>query len=109
EARLRGLECSGRRVDEIDVLARLPMPLLAHWEGDHYVVVTAVRGDRVDVMDPAIGRRRLPHADFLAGATGLVLAFRQTRGRHHTATLAGRRARWSARSSDRRCATTGAR
>jgi ABC-type bacteriocin/lantibiotic exporter with double-glycine peptidase domain len=78
EARRRGLECSGRRVDEIDVLARLPMPLLAHWEGDHYVVVTAVRAHRVDIMDPAIGRRRLSHADFLAGATGLVLAFRQT-------------------------------
>ena len=78
EARRRGLECSGRRVDEIEVLARLPMPLLAHWEGDHYVVVTAVRTHRVDVMDPAIGRRRLSHADFLAGATGLVLAFHQT-------------------------------
>jgi ABC-type bacteriocin/lantibiotic exporter with double-glycine peptidase domain len=78
EARSRGLKCSGRRVDEIEVLARLPMPLLAHWEGDHYVVVTAARTDRVDVMDPAIGRRRLSHADFLAGATGLVLAFGQT-------------------------------
>jgi ABC-type bacteriocin/lantibiotic exporter with double-glycine peptidase domain len=54
------------------------MPLLAHWEGDHYVVVTAVRTARVDVMDPAIGRRRLSHADFLDGATGLVLAFHQT-------------------------------
>lgn len=32
-------------------------PWIAHWQGDHYVVVYRVKGDRVLVSDPAVGRR----------------------------------------------------
>jgi ABC-type bacteriocin/lantibiotic exporter with double-glycine peptidase domain len=76
EARHQGLGCRGRRVEpRAEALAQLPRPFLAHWEGDHYIVVTRVGTRRIEVMDPAIGRRRLTHADYLTGATGVVLTF----------------------------------
>ncbi|MFI2667140.1 peptidase domain-containing ABC transporter [Micromonospora carbonacea] len=54
-------------------LRDLPLPLVAHWNGDHYVVVECVGRRGVDVVDPAVGRRRLTPAQFCAGSTGVVL------------------------------------
>lgn len=48
-------------------------PWIAHWQGDHYIVVYRVKGDRVFVADPAIGKRSLPRSEFLAGWTGYAL------------------------------------
>ncbi len=54
-------------------LHELRLPLVAHWNGDHYVVVERVGRRGVDFIDPAIGRRRLTPAEFGAGTTGVVL------------------------------------
>ncbi|MEV4725949.1 peptidase domain-containing ABC transporter, partial [Micromonospora humida] len=54
-------------------LRELPLPLLAHWNGDHYLVVERIGRRGVDVVDPAVGRRRLSPAQFRAGTTGVVL------------------------------------
>ena len=78
EAIAHGLDCRGRRAADIAALTRLPLPLVAHWESDHYVVVTAVASKHVEVMDPAIGRRRIPHAEYLAATNGIVLTFAAT-------------------------------
>ncbi|WDZ83700.1 peptidase domain-containing ABC transporter [Micromonospora cathayae] len=54
-------------------LRELAMPLVAHWNGDHYVVVERAHRRGIDVVDPAVGRRRLSPAQFAAGTTGVVL------------------------------------
>ncbi|MBU2669868.1 peptidase domain-containing ABC transporter [Actinoplanes bogorensis] len=54
-------------------LRELALPLIAHWNGDHYVVVERFGRRGVDVVDPAVGRRRLTPAEFCAGTTGVVL------------------------------------
>ncbi len=48
-------------------------PWVAHWQGDHYVVVYGVKGDRVLISDPARGRRTLPRQEFLSHWTGFAL------------------------------------
>lgn len=48
-------------------------PWIAHWQGDHYIVVYQVKGDRVMVSDPARGRQTLSRAEFLASWTGYAL------------------------------------
>jgi ATP-binding cassette subfamily B protein len=48
-------------------LASLPLPVIAHWKGNHFVVVERVSARRVDIVDPAVGRRRLRPAEFQAG------------------------------------------
>ncbi|MBO3747478.1 peptidase domain-containing ABC transporter [Streptosporangiaceae bacterium NEAU-GS5] len=44
----------------VPTTAGLPTPFIAHWEGDHFVVVERVRPGRVDIADPAQGRRQVP-------------------------------------------------
>ncbi|MEU4643021.1 peptidase domain-containing ABC transporter [Micromonospora sp. NPDC023814] len=56
-------------------IRELALPLIAHWRGDHYVVVTAARRGHVDVIDPGVGRRHLTLDEFAAGVTGAVLLF----------------------------------
>jgi ATP-binding cassette subfamily B protein len=48
-------------------------PWIAHWQGDHYVVVYKVSKKRILVADPAVGKRSLSHSEFLAGWTGYAL------------------------------------
>ncbi|HEY9846499.1 MAG TPA: cysteine peptidase family C39 domain-containing protein, partial [Candidatus Caenarcaniphilales bacterium] len=53
-------------------------PWIAHWGGDHYVVVYRVKRDRVLVADPAIGRRSLSVSEFQTGWTGYALLLEPT-------------------------------
>ena len=55
-------------------LADLPMPLIVHWNFNHFLVVEQYSPDGVKVVDPAVGRRRLTAEEFNAGFTGVVLA-----------------------------------
>lgn len=48
-------------------------PWIAHWQGDHYVVVYQVKGRRILIADPAVGRRSLSHQEFQANWTGYAL------------------------------------
>ncbi len=57
-------------------LSRLELqsnPWIAHWQGNHYIVVHRVKKDRVFVVDPGVGKRVLSRADFLDGWTGYGL------------------------------------
>ncbi|MFL6139785.1 MAG: peptidase domain-containing ABC transporter [Frankiaceae bacterium] len=64
----------------LDVLARGPLPAIAHWMGDHFVVVARIGSRYVDVVDPETGRRRLSHAAFRAGLGRAVLVVRPGEG-----------------------------
>jgi HlyB family type I secretion system ABC transporter len=59
-------------------LATQKLPAIAHWEGKHYVVVYEVRRDRVEIADPAIGRRTLSPEAFQQDWTGYVLLVQPT-------------------------------
>ena len=53
-------------------------PWMAHWHGDHYIVVYKVKGDRVWVADPAQGKRSLSRQEFLREWTGYALLLNPT-------------------------------
>ena len=48
-------------------------PWIAHWHGDHYIVVYKVKGDRILIADPAQGKKFITHQEFLNGWTGYAL------------------------------------
>ena len=48
-------------------------PWVAHWEGDHYIVVYRIKKQKVLVADPARGKRVLTRQEFLSGWTGYAL------------------------------------
>lgn len=54
-------------------LAEQQNPWIAHWDGTHYVVVYQIKGRRVIIADPALGRRSLALAEFQAHWTGYAL------------------------------------
>ena len=48
-------------------------PWIAHWEGDHYVVVYRIKGNKILVADPANSKEEIPRSQFLASWTGYAL------------------------------------
>lgn len=55
-------------------LEDLPMPLILHWAGSHYVVLDVVTSSRFVVVDPTFGRLRVTSEQFHAGYSGVALA-----------------------------------
>lgn len=65
----RGVKASRRNLDE------MPLPAIAHWDGNHWVVVYDVGPRHVRLADPATGLRRLSRQDFDAKWTGYTALF----------------------------------
>jgi HlyB family type I secretion system ABC transporter len=62
----------------LDGLGQQRLPAIAHWEGNHYIVVYAITKRAVVVSDPALGRRRLTRDQFQVGWTGYTLLLQPT-------------------------------
>jgi ATP-binding cassette, subfamily B, bacterial HlyB/CyaB len=65
-------------------LAEQPNPWIAHWQGDHFVVVYQIKGNRVLIADPALGPRILSRREFQTHWTGYALLLDPTDRLHHT-------------------------
>ncbi len=53
----------------------LSLPAIVYWQFNHFMVVERWTAQFVDVVDPALGRRRLTAREFDAGFTGIVMMF----------------------------------
>ena len=51
----------------------VPVPAIVHWEFNHFVVLERWSLQHVDIVDPALGRRRLSAQEFDEGFTGVVI------------------------------------
>ena len=58
---------------EPESLAEVPVPAIVHWNFNHFLVLERWTPEHVQVVDPAIGRRKLTPEEFNAGFTGVVL------------------------------------
>ncbi|NJR49510.1 MAG: ATP-binding cassette domain-containing protein [Leptolyngbyaceae cyanobacterium CSU_1_3] len=54
-------------------LVQQPNPWIAHWQGDHYVVVYQSRRNKVTIADPALGRKTISLTEFQRFWTGFAL------------------------------------
>lgn len=80
-ASLKGLATAADRLGyqtrpvraSLDSLSDRNFPWIAHWQGNHYVVVDRIKGERIFICDPARGKRSLSRQDFLASWTGYAL------------------------------------
>jgi ABC-type bacteriocin/lantibiotic exporter with double-glycine peptidase domain/CRP-like cAMP-binding protein len=54
-------------------LERLPLPFIAHWQGDHWVVVTRTGTTQVTFDDPGLGHRRVTADEFRKEWSGYVI------------------------------------
>jgi ATP-binding cassette, subfamily B, bacterial HlyB/CyaB len=53
-------------------------PWIAHWDATHFVVVYQIKGDRVTLADPALGRRVISRQAFQEHWTGYALLLEAT-------------------------------
>ena len=68
----RALKVSPQHLDQ------MPLPAICHWEGNHWVVVYRVDGERVHIADPARTRLAVPRAEFLQKWTGYAALYDYT-------------------------------
>jgi ATP-binding cassette subfamily B protein len=78
-ARRYGLRGRGVQVD-IDDLDVLPQGSILHWELAHFVVFDRLRRRSVDLVDPAVGRCRVPLERFSKLYTGIAILFEEDDG-----------------------------
>ena len=71
-ARHFGLQARGVKL-EVEELEYLPVGSILHWEFNHFVVFERVTHDGIDVVDPAVGRRRIRTADLGRAFTGIAV------------------------------------
>jgi HlyB family type I secretion system ABC transporter len=57
----------------VDQLAKQRLPLIAHWRGNHYVVIYEISAKEVIIGDPAVGQRQVSREEFSKNWTGFCL------------------------------------
>ena len=70
-----GLTVEAFRIDPVD-LPSMPMPLIAHWGMNHFVVVEGVTRGGAWINDPAGGPRRVGAEELGRNLSGVVLTLR---------------------------------
>lgn len=76
-ARSYGMEARGYRSDIEDLLA-MEMPVIIHWDFQHFLVLEGFKGKRVFLNDPAQGPRTVTMEDLRRSFTGIVLKIKPT-------------------------------
>jgi ABC-type bacteriocin/lantibiotic exporter with double-glycine peptidase domain len=56
-----------------DHLHQLKLPLIAHYKGNHFIVVYGISGDKVRIADPAYGKDTLSREEFVRNWNGIAL------------------------------------
>jgi ABC-type bacteriocin/lantibiotic exporter with double-glycine peptidase domain len=79
-ARWFGLRGRGVRVDSIEALAALEPGAILHWRFSHFVVLDRTRGDELEIVDPAGGRRIVSQQEARRSFTGVALLLEPAEG-----------------------------
>lgn len=86
-----GADAKALSIDD-EAFETLPLPVIAHWKFNHFVVVEKRSASSVEIVDPAEGRIALSREEFGNAFTGVVLAIGPSR--HHVDIQKGRERRW---------------
>jgi len=60
-----GFRTRGVRLNFEALIAKAQLPCIAHWKGNHFIVIYRVKSKRVFIVDPAIGRRVIAREELL--------------------------------------------
>lgn len=77
-ARYYDLEAGGFKVEDPEDFEDIPRASILHWGMSHFLVFDRIEGDYAHLVDPALGRIRVPMQEFERKFTGVVLTFEPT-------------------------------
>jgi ATP-binding cassette subfamily B protein len=60
---------------EPPALELIRLPAIGHWQFNHFVVIETWSPRKVEIVDPAVGRRTLSALEFSRNFTGVILTF----------------------------------
>ena len=63
---------------DLEDLDKLQLPCILHWDLNHFVVLDKVGKDKVTVLDPAFGERKMPLSELSDHFTGVALELTPT-------------------------------
>jgi len=83
---LRGIISTARRLNltaralgaGLGALQRLKLPVILHWDMNHFVVLEGFRRGKAEILDPARGRRSLTLEELSPHYTGVAVEFTPT-------------------------------
>ncbi|NBO42304.1 MAG: peptidase domain-containing ABC transporter, partial [Betaproteobacteria bacterium] len=58
---------------ELEELQQLRMPCILHWDLSHFVVLQKISGNKITLLDPALGVRVVSHTEVSQHFTGIAL------------------------------------
>lgn len=73
-AREYGLDAKGFR-KEPEQLQKMQLPLIIHWNFNHFLILEGFYKNKVFINDPAMGRRSVTIEEFNQSFTGITLSF----------------------------------
>ena len=76
-ARAYGLDAKGLRMEPSE-LRKVDLPVIIHWNFNHFVVLNGFKKDRAVINDPARGTVEVTPEEFDKSFTGIVLRFQKT-------------------------------
>lgn len=65
-----GIEAIGIRSDLMELVRDVPLPAIAHWDNNHFVVVYQTSKKFIYVSDPAVGLIKYRHSEFIEKWSG---------------------------------------
>ena len=74
-ARRYGMVAQGAKVEDIYDIGEIPLPAIAFWEFNHFVVIEGFKGSKFYINDPATGPRIVEIDEFNRAFTGVILIF----------------------------------
>ncbi len=63
---------------ELEGIQQLQLPCMLHWNLNHFVVLTKVNGNKITILDPAVGKRVMTLAEASSHFTGVALELTPT-------------------------------
>jgi ATP-binding cassette subfamily B protein RaxB len=73
-AQTMGLSARGVQVP-LDSLGKLKLPAILHWDLNHFVVLSQIKGGKFIILDPAVGRRVMKAEELSRHFTGVAMEF----------------------------------
>lgn len=74
-ARKFGLRTKAYSIQDFADLRLISLPAIIHWKFNHFVVLEKLNAKKIQIIDPALGRRTVSVGSFRKNFTGIVLTF----------------------------------